>query len=273
MIPFHFRIWEAADFLQKRVKTTPRHAILLGTGLKDLPEDYDIKAQIPLHNIPHFPAMTVDHMDANLYVAVIDSAPVWILGGRLHYYEGYTMEQVTFPIRVLADAGTEFFFMTNAAGNVNPEFAAGELILFQDHINWSFPSPLIGENRPEWGERYPLMEDVYAPDVNQQLLKFARQRDIQLDTGVYLGLTGPQLETPAEYRLFRSLGADMVGMSTIPEVIVAAHMKRRITALSVLSNDASGNQVKHQPTVDSILETIHARKDDVAALINHWVSL
>lgn len=273
MIPFHFRIWEAADFLQKQVKTSPRHAILLGTGLKDLPEDYEVTARIPLRNIPHFPAMTVSHMDATLYVAEIDHIPVWILGGRLHYYEGYTMEQVTFPIRVLADSGTEHFFMTNAAGNVNPDFTTGNLILFQDHINWSFPSPLIGENRSEWGERYPMMDDIYASKVNQQLLKFAKKRGIQLDTGVYLGLTGPQLETPAEYRLFRNLGADMVGMSTIPEVIVAAHMKRRITALSVLSNDASGNQATHQPTVDSMLETIHTRKDDVAALINHWVSL
>lgn len=273
MIPFHFRIWESADFIRKQVQARPKHAIFLGTGLKDIAEEYPVLARISLRSIPHFPPMTVTHMDATLYAVLIDQTPAWVVGGRLHYYEGYSMNDVTFPLRMLAEAGVENFFLTNAAGNINPNFTAGDLVLIHDHINWSFPSPLTGENRPDWGERYPSMENVYAPAVNQALLEFARESGIPLQTGIYLGLTGPQLETSAEYRLFRTFGADMVGMSTIPEVIVAAHMKRRVTGLSVLSNDASGAHTPNHSTVDSMLEIIRSKKDEVASLIRFWVSL
>ncbi|HLT94914.1 MAG TPA: purine-nucleoside phosphorylase [Membranihabitans sp.] len=272
MIPFHFRIWEAADFIRKQINDVPRHAVFLGTGLKDITNEFEITNQIPLRSIPHFPTMTVKHMDATLYVALIRDVPTWIIGGRLHYYEGYSIEAVTFPVRMMADAGTEAFFFTNAAGNVNPEWRTGDLVLIHDHINWSFPSPLRGENRAEWGDRYPIMEDVYTPSINSNLLNFATQQGIRLHTGVYLGLTGPQLETTAEYRLFRKLGADMIGMSTIPEVIVAGHMKRHVTGLSVLSNDASGVQIS-PARVEDMLKTIREKNKEVTALIRHWASL
>ncbi len=265
------QISKAANFLKSQVEEPPRHSILLGTGLKDIVKEFIIKFQIALHDIPHFPQMTVKHMDASLYLAEYQDIPVWILGGRLHYYEGYSMEEVTFPIRMLSEAGTESFFFTNAAGNVNPSFSAGHLVLINDHINWSFPSPLIGHNKEEWGPRYPEMTGIYHPKTIDKLLKFAGKSDIQLDTGIYLGLTGPQLETPAEYRLFHQLGADMVGMSTIPEVIVAAHMNRQITALSVLSNDAVDTPKKGSTDVQEILNHIKTRKDDVVKLIKYWL--
>lgn len=273
MLPIHIQIQEATDFIRKRIKARPRHAVFLGTGLKDIVHGFELTARIPLREIPHFPPMTVGHMDDTLYLVEIDQVPVWILGGRLHYYEGYTMEQVAFPVRLLSMSGTEYFFLTNASGNVNPAMAAGDLLLLRDHINWSLPSPLIGENYPEWGNRYPEMIDVYSPEWNQRLLDFADQSGIRLDTGIYLGLTGPQLETPAEYRLFHHLGADMVGMSTVPEVIAAAHMNRRITALSILSNDASQSPTKNSTSFDSILSCIRSRKDDVTQLIRYWTTL
>lgn len=265
------QIRKAANFLKTQIHKPPRHAILLGTGLKDIVKQFNIKFQIPLFDIPYFPTMTVKHMDASLYLAEHHGIPVWILGGRLHYYEGYTMNEVTFPIRMLTETGTESFFFTNAAGNVNPSFSAGHLVLINDHINWSFPSPLIGHNKDEWGPRYPAMTGIYQPTNIEKLLKFAEQSDIQLDTGVYLGLTGPQLETPSEYTLFRQMGADMVGMSTVPEVIVAAHMNRRITALSVLSNNAVGKPTKESTDVQQILNNIKRRKDDVTKFIKYWL--
>lgn len=273
MSPIYLQVREATSYLQTRIKSLPEHAVILGSGLKDIVQEYDIVAEIPLPNIPHFPSMTVSHMDDTLYAVEIDRVPVWVLAGRLHYYEGYTMGQVTFPIRLLAEAGTGSFFLTNAAGNVNPEMKAGDILLIRDHINWSFPSPLIGHNHPQWGSRYPDMTAVYSHILNEKLLEFARRTGIQLETGVYLGLTGPQLETPAEYRLFHHLGADMVGMSTIPEAIVAAHMNRNITALSVLANDASASSAGNAPSIEMIIDCIQSRKEDVADLIRHWVTL
>ncbi len=267
------QVHEAAYYLKKQVKNCPRHAILLGTGLKDIVHKFKIQAAISLEKIPHFPQMTVNHMDAFLYAVECEEVSAWILGGRLHYYEGYTMPEVTFPIRVLAEAGTQSFFFTNAAGNVNPTFSAGDLLLIRDHINWSFPSPLIGQNNADWGNRYPEMTDIYDPIINEKLQIYAHQSGIQLDTGIYLGLTGPQLETPAEYRLFHQLGADMVGMSTIPEVIVAAHMNRRVIALSILSNDAVNKPKKGSTDIKAILGSIKGREDDVEKLIRYWLEL
>ena len=183
------------------------------------------------------------------------------------------MEQVTFYIRVLAESGTQSFFFTNAAGNVNPSFSAGDMVLIRDHINWSFPSPLIGQNVKEWGQRYPEMIDIYDPDTNKSLINFAFKKSFQLDEGIYLGLTGPQLETPAEYKLFHQLGADMVGMSTIPEVIVAAHMRRKITALSVLSNDAVDLPEKGSSDISEFLKYIQRRHADILKLLHHWLEL
>lgn len=265
------RIRKAAHFLNSQVEDPPLHTIVLGTGLKDIVNQFPIQFQIKLSEIPHFPKMTVGHMDATLYLAEHQGNLFWILGGRLHYYEGYTMEEVTFPIRLLAESGTESFFFTNAAGNVNPSFEAGHLVLISDHINWSFPSPLIGQNNNKWGPRYPAMIGIYHSESIDKLLRFAEKSSMQLDTGVYLGLTGPQLETPAEYRLFRQLGADMVGMSTIPEVIVAAHMDRRITALSVLSNDAVDTPKKESTDIAEILNHIRGRQGDVAELVKCWL--
>lgn len=270
---FNEQVQDAADYLKKQVQNMPHHAIQLGTGLKDVIHNFKILAAIPLINIPHFPQMTVNHMDAFLYAVEYEKIPAWILGGRLHYYEGYTMQEVTFPIRILAEAGTKSFFFTNASGNVNPAFSAGNLLLIRDHINWSFPSPLLGQNNASWGGRYPDMIDIYDPVINERILHFAHRSNIQLDTGIYLGLTGPQLETPAEYRLFHQLGADMVGMSTIPEVIVAAHMNRRVTALSVLSNDAVDTPLKGSANIKTILDSIQGRKDDVVKLIRYWLEL
>lgn len=267
------RIRKAAHYLKSQVQELPRHTIVLGTGLKDITNQFSIKYQTKLSKIPHFPRMTVHHMDATLYLATHQGILFWILGGRLHYYEGYTMAEVTFPIRVLAETGTQSFFFTNAAGNVNPSFAAGNLVLIRDHINWSFPSPLIGPNNEKWGPRYPFMSEVYDPKFINMLLEFSEKSGLQLDTGVYLGVTGPQLETPAEYRLFRQLGADMVGMSTIPEVIIAAHMNRQITALSVLSNDAVDTPTEDSTDITEILNHIKSRIDDVAELIKYWLKM
>lgn len=263
----------AAEYLISHINQRPKHAIFLGTGLKELVFDFEIINTFSISDIPGFPAMTVKHMDARLYLVRCEDQFCWVIGGRLHLYEGYSMEEITFPVRLFAQSGVESFFFTNAAGNINPEFKTGDMVLLQDHINWSFPSPLIGPNNPEWGPRYPGMANRYHREINQYLLDFAHRSGIQLGVGTYLGLTGPQLETPAEYRLFHRLGADMVGMSTIPEVIVAAHMNRRITALSILSNDAVDLTDDSGTDVETILKNIEKRKNDVSQLFHRWMTL
>lgn len=184
-------------------------------------------------------------MDNDLYLATISNKLSWIIGGRIHHYEEYRDEKITFLIRLLAYGGCDRFLLTNASGSVDPQISKGSLVLIDDHINWSLPSPLIGENEATLGPRYPQMLDAYDEKYRKVLLKFAAHHHIQLHSGIYLGVSGPQLETKAEYQLFHKLGAHIIGMSTIPEVIAARHMNKSVTAPSMVSNDISDIQSMH----------------------------
>ncbi len=230
------KIKETAAFLQKKAKTVPEIAIVLGSGLGGLAEKIDPEIKIPYGEIPHFPVSTVEGHKGQLILGKFAGKNIIAMQGRFHYYEGYSMQEVTFPIRVMYLLGAKTLIVSNAAGGMNPSFNQGDLMLITDHIN-NFPeSPLRGKNLDDFGTRFPDMSRVYSPDYIQIIEKSAEKHGIPLQKGVYIGSSGPCLETPAEYRYLRLMGADATGMSTVPEAIVAHHQGMKIAGLSVITN-------------------------------------
>ena len=213
----------------------PEVGIILGTGLGGLVKEIEISYSIPYENIPNFPISTVEGHSGKLIFGMLGSKRVVAMQGRFHYYEGYTMQQVTFPVRVMKQLGITHLFVSNASGGVNPEFEVGEIMIINDHINF-FPNALIGKNLSELGPRFPDMSEAYDKSMIQKAKEIAKRNSIKVSEGVYLGLTGPTLETPAEYKMVRILGADAVGMSTVPEVIVARHMGLPCFAISIVTD-------------------------------------
>lgn len=261
------------NYLESRVEYWPRHAVILGSGLKNITDEFHIYRQFPLRNIPHVPAPTVDYMDASLYIAKIQGIWCWLVGGRVHYYEGYRIDEVVYTPRFLSFCGVEHFLLTNASGSVNSLFGAGSMVLIKDHINWSLPSPLIGKNENELGPRFPEMIHAYDTPSNNSILRFCNHSRIKIFEGIYLGLSGPQLETPAEYRLFQNLGVDIIGMSTIPEVIAINHMGKKCCAISVVSNNASDYENIPSTSMEEFMAAISSRTEDLKKIIEYWVTI
>ena len=231
-------IGEAVDFLRKQISQIPQVAIVLGSGLGKLGDRIENPVVIPYKAIPHFKTSTATGHKGNLIFGKLGSRDVVAMQGRFHYYEGYTMQEVTFPIRVFAKLGIRQLFVSNAAGGVNPDLHVGDLMIITDHIN-RMPNPLVGPNMEEFGTRFPDMTTVYSKAIRSVAHEQARAMGFELKEGVYLASTGPTYETPAEYRYFRIIGADAVGMSTVPEVIVARHSGMEIFGMSVITNEAS----------------------------------
>lgn len=227
---------ETADFLKSEVKNMPVVGIILGTGLGGLAQDIEVEKAIPYEKIPNFPVSTVKGHSGKLVFGKLGGKNVVAMQGRFHFYEGYTLQQVTFPVRVMKALGIQRLIVSNASGGVNPEYEIGEIMLISDHINFFPGNPLIGKNVDELGPRFPDMSDVYDAEMLDLAEKIANKHGIQVKRGVYLGLTGPTLETPAEYKMVRILGADAVGMSTVPEVIVARHMDIPCFAVSIVTD-------------------------------------
>jgi len=229
-------IKETADWLKLRMPSHPETAIILGTGLGELVKDIHISLEIPYHEIPHFPVSTVEGHSGKLIFGKLGNKDIMAMQGRFHFYEGYDMKQVTFPIRVMKAVGIKTLFVSNAAGGMREEFEIGDLMLITDHINHFPEHPLRGLNMEELGPRFPDMSDAYSLRLRKRALDIAAELGIKLHQGVYVGTSGPSFETPAEYKFFKVIGGDAVGMSTVPEVIIARHAGLEVFAISVITD-------------------------------------
>ena len=230
------KIKETAEFLKKQVPAIPETAIILGTGLGDLVNQITDKKEIPYQQIPNFPLSTVEGHSGKLIFGKLGKKDVLAMQGRFHFYEGYDMKQVTFPVRVMKELGVKTLFVSNAAGGMNPTFSVGDLMIIRDHINLFPEHPLRGKNFKELGDRFPDMSEAYSKKLIEKALEIARKNNIPVQQGVYVGTSGPTFETPAEYRYFHIIGGDAVGMSTVPEVIVARHGGMDVFAISVITD-------------------------------------
>lgn len=228
-------IQETAQWIKEHTRLRPETAIVLGTGLGRLAAEIEVADSFPYAEIPHFPVSTVEGHSGRLLFGRLGGKEVMALEGRFHYYEGYDMKQVTFPVRVMHQLGVKNFFVSNASGGVNPDFAVGDLMLIRDHINFLPEHPLHGPNFPV-GPRFLDMHEAYDRQLLEAARRIAAEKGIKVVEGVYLATQGPTYETPAEYRMYRIFGADAVGMSTVPEVIVARHCGMRVFGVSIITD-------------------------------------
>ena len=228
-------IKESANFINENTNFNPEIGIILGTGLGGLVSEIEIEHSLPYNEIPNFPLSTVEGHSGRLILGVLGGKKVVAMQGRFHFYEGYSMEKVTFPVRVMKFLGIKNLILSNASGGVNPDYEVGDLMILEDHI-CLIPNPLIGENLDELGPRFPDMSDPYDKNMIQLAEQIASENNLPVQKGVYVALTGPTLETPAEYKYMRIIGGDTVGMSTAPEVIVARHMGIPCFAMSVITD-------------------------------------
>jgi purine-nucleoside phosphorylase len=229
-------IKETAAYIQNKISFKPDIGIILGTGLGGLVEQITIKHSLSYEDIPNFRLSTVEGHSGKLIFGELSGKNVVVMQGRFHYYEGYTLQEVTFPVRVMKFLGVKHLFVSNASGGMNPDFEVGDLMILNDHINFFGTNPLIGKNIPELGPRFPDMSEVYDKTLIEHVRKIAAFNSIDIHEGVYLGLPGPTFETPAEYKMLRIWGADAVGMSTVPEIIVARHMNMTCFAISIITD-------------------------------------
>ena len=229
-------IKKTADYLRGKIGEIPNTAIILGTGLGELANQIEDKTEIPYPEIPNFPVSTVEGHSGKLIIGTLGGKKVLAMQGRFHCYEGYNMKEVTFPIRVFKALGIEYLFVSNAAGGMNSSFDVGDIMLIEDHINLFPEHPLHGKNHEELGTRFPDMSEAYNKELREMAMEIANENNIKLQHGVYVGLTGPTFETPAEYNYLRIIGGDAVGMSTVPEVIVANHAKMKVLAFSIITD-------------------------------------
>lgn len=233
------RLDEAATLVRSRTPLRPAVGVVLGSGLGAFADALEEAAVLPFGEIPHFPASTVDGHRGALVVGLCRGVPVAVMKGRVHFYEGYRLDEVVFPVRVLGRLGVRALVLTNAAGAINPAFAPGDLMVIEDHVNL-LGNPLLGRNEDALGPRFPDMSEAYDRRLRDALEAAGRAAGARVHRGVYVAMTGPSYETPAEIRMARVLGADAVGMSTVPEVIAARHMGMRVAGLSCLTNMAAG---------------------------------
>lgn len=229
------KIKHTVSFIQNKVKYTPEVGIILGTGLGGLVKDIKIDISIDYKDIPDFPVSTVDGHQGRLIFGTLGGKKIVAMQGRFHYYEGYPMTTVTFPVRVMKYLGIKTLLLSNASGGVNPDFEIGDLMIINDHINL-IPNPLIGKHIPEFGARFPDMSDAYSHVLIEKAQTIAKKHGIKTQIGCYVGTTGPTFETPKEYQYFRIIGGDTVGMSTVPEVIVARQMGIPCFAISIITD-------------------------------------
>ena len=250
------KINETADYLKRQFAAQPKAGIILGTGLGGLVDEIDIRKSIDYKDIPHFPLSTVEGHSGRMILGTIGGVEIMAMQGRFHYYEGYTMQQVTFPARVMKRCGIDTLFVSNASGGLNPDFRVGDIMVITDHINMFGTNPLIGPNLKEFGPRFPDMSEVYSKRLIGRAFEIAASEGISLKSGCYVGTTGPTFETPSEYKMFRVLGGDAVGMSTVPEVIVAHHSGMEVFGISIITDSGVPGE---------IVEVSHEEVQKVAA--------
>lgn len=251
------QIQEALEFLKSKTSMIPEVGIVLGTGLGALAKEIKAEIVIDYKDIPHFPLSTVESHEGKLILGTLSGKKVIAMQGRFHYYEGYTMKQITFPIRVMKALGIKVLCVSNIAGGMNPNYRRGDIMIINDHINMLGDNPLIGKNYDDLGPRFPDMSEPYSKELQKVAEEIAMEEKIKVHSGVYLAVSGPNLETRAEYRMFRNMGADVVGMSTIPEVIVAVHTGLKVFGMSVISDECFPDSL--QPV--SVEEIIKAAEE------------
>lgn len=248
------KIENATKFLREKYSTTPKIGLILGSGLGILADEIEQAVKIPYNQIPDFPVSTVEGHAGQLVFGLLNGVEVVAMQGRFHYYEGYSFEKVTFPVRVMKQLGINLLIVTNAAGGINESFVPGDLMIISDHINNMGSNPLIGQNDSKLGPRFPDMSEAYSRELRNLAKEIAKKLHIPVQEGVYVGNTGPSYETPAEVKMLRTLGGDAVGMSTVPEVIVARHADMKVLGISCISNMASG--ILDQPlNHEEVIET------------------
>jgi purine-nucleoside phosphorylase len=256
----------AAQFILARTPLRPSIALVLGSGLGGFADELDGAVRIPYWEIPFFPKRTAIGHASTLVIGTVDGIAVAVMQGRAHFYEGYTLQQVAFPVRVFGRMGVKAVVLTNAAGGINVEYGPGALVVLRDHINLQGGNPLIGPNDDRFGVRFPDMTDAYNHDFRRFVLDEAQRLGGDIYEGVYAGLAGPSYETPAEIRFLRTIGADLVGMSTVPEVIVARHMGLEVLAISCVTNMASG-MTGEKLTHEEVMETGERVRGKFLALV------
>jgi purine-nucleoside phosphorylase len=262
---------EATVFIRSRIRRMPEVGVILGTGLGNLFVDEIRKPEAINYNlIPHFPMSTVTSHKGQLVFGEVHKKYVMVMRGRFHYYEGYSMQQIALPIRVMKMLGVKHLLVTNAAGNLNMDWRKGELMLLDDHINLQPDNPLRGENSERFGPRFPEMSEPYSKTINKRLISIARKKKIKLHVGVYAGVQGPTLETRAEYRYLKIAGADAVGMSTVPEIITARHTGIHCCAISVLTNDCDPQNLK-PVALEDVVKTAGMAERNLVVLFSELI--
>ena len=237
------KIKATASYIKERIQASPEVGIILGTGLGGLVKEIEIIESIPYNEIPDFPVSTVEGHAGRLIYGKLGGREVLAMQGRFHFYEGYSMTEVTFPVRVLKYVGVTHLFVSNASGGLNPEWKVGEIVIINDHINHFPEHPLRGKNDNRMGPRFPDMSKCYNKRLRDKAKLIALDNNIDVKEGVYVGVSGPTFETPAEYKMFRILGADIVGMSTVPEVIVAVHMGLKVFGISIVTDSGVPGEI------------------------------
>lgn len=257
---------QAKKYLENIVSQKPKVGLVLGSGLGTLGDEVEDKIFIEYSNIPNFPVSTVAGHKGRFVLGKLENKDVVVMQGRFHYYEGYSMQQVVFPVLVMKALGVQKMIITNAAGGINTSYKAGDLMLIEDHINFLGNNPLIGKNIDEFGPRFPEMSNAYSKSLINMAVKLCDENKIEIKKGVYISMTGPAYETPAEIRMARILGADAVGMSTVPEVIAANHGGMEVLGISCITNIAAG--VLDVPLSHAqVIETAEAAKDKFTKLV------
>jgi purine-nucleoside phosphorylase len=244
---------EAVAFIKERLPIDPEYLLILGTGLGQLAEEMTIELELPYEEIPHFPVSTVESHAGKLLIGYLGGKSVMAMQGRFHYYEGYSMNQIAFPVRIAKMLGIQTLLVSNACGGLNPNFERGDIMLINDHINFLGDNPLIGPNDPDLGPRFPDMSQPYTERLLATAEQVALDAGIKMHQGVYLAVSGPMMETKAEYRYMRQLGADVVGMSTVPEVIAAVHMSMEVLGISVITDECFPDALE-PVSLDDVLE-------------------
>lgn len=262
----HRMLDEATAYINSQIRFQPDIGIILGTGLGSLVDGIELAGTVDYDKIPHFPVSTVESHAGRLLFGTLRGKRVVCMQGRFHFYEGYSFQQIAFPVRVLKKLGMKTLIVSNAAGGLNPNFTPGDIMLIKDHINFFPGNPLIGPNDDSWGDRFPDMYEVYNRGYQQLAKEVALELKIRLQEGVYVGLTGPCLETAAEYRMLRGFGADAVGMSTVPEVLTAHHQHNKILGFSIITDMGLADNM-HPCSLEDVIGTASRTEPKLRDLI------
>ena len=265
------KIRETTEYINSKTDVKPTVGIILGTGLGGLVKEIEVIDEVPYEEIPNFPVSTVKSHSGKLIFGNLGGKQVVAMQGRFHFYEGYTMKEVTFPVRVMKFLGIEKLFVSNASGGVNPDYEIGEIMIQDDHINLFPAHPLIGKNEEELGPRFPDMSEPYDQRMIKLAIEIAEENNIRVAKGTYAGLTGPTLETPAEYKYVRIIGADAVGMSTVPEVIVARHMEIPCFAISIITDLGVPGKIQ-ETSVEDVIEVANKQEPKMTLIMKELIS-